>query len=281
MTGRQAHRAAGLRAQLEPRHLAVLRSLHSFRLLTTAQVQRLHLVEGSHQSRLRRAQYLLKRLQQLGLVVRLSRIIGGIRAGSSGFVYGLSALGQAVLEVGGPTGGRRRRVWETRPYFQDHMLAVAELHVRLRELERQGQVELLAFDGEPSCWRHFSGSGGELVIVKPDAYVHLGFKQFERRTFVEVDLATESLPTIERKCLRFIAYWRSGIEQQLRGVFPMVVWLVPNEHRKANIERAIGSLAVEASNLFTVALTDDGPALLTTPPGEEQETHQFNGRAPP
>jgi hypothetical protein len=281
MTGRLARGAARLRTRLEPRHFAVLRSLRNFRLLTTAQVQRLHLVDGPHQSRVRRAQYLLKRLQELGLVVRLSRLIGGIRAGSSGFVYGLSALGQAVLDVGGPTGGRRRRVWETRPYFQDHMLAVAELHVRLREVERLGHVELLTFDGEPSCWRHFSGSGGELVIVKPDAYVHLGFKDFERRAFVEVDLATESLPTIERKCLRFMAYWRSGIEQQRRGVFPMVVWLVPNEHRKANIERTIGRLAVEASGLFTVALTDDGTDFLTSLPGREKSENQFNERAPP
>jgi hypothetical protein len=213
--------------------------------------------------------------------LRLSRVIGGVRAGSSGFVYGLSALGQAVLDVGGPTGGRRRRVWETRPYFQDHMLAVADLHVRLREVERLGQTELLAFDGEPACWRHFSGTGGELIFLKPDAYIHLGFAQFERRAFVEVDLATESLPTIERKSARYVAYWRSGIEQQVRGVFPMVVWLVPDEHRKANIERVIGRLAVEVSDLFTVALTDDGSALLAMPPLSAEQPKQFNSRAPP
>lgn len=273
-------RAARLRLELEARHLAVLRSLHTFRLLTTAQVQRLHLIDGTPSSRLRRAQYLLKRLQELGLVVRLSRIIGGVRAGSSGFVYGLSALGQAVLKVSGPMGGRRRRVWETRPYFQDHMLAVAELHVRLREVERAGHVELLAFDGEPACWRYFSGTGGELVILKPDAYVQLGFKQLERSAFVEMDLATESLPTIERKCQRFITYWHSGIEQQRRGVFPLVVWLVPDEHRKQRIERSIGRLAVDASELFTVALADDGPRLLATPPAEP-ETGHFRDRGPP
>lgn len=273
-------RAARLRVELEARHLAVLRSLHLLRLLTTAQVQRLHLHEGTPRSRLRRAQYLLKRLQELGLVVRLSRVIGGVRAGSSGFVYGLSALGQAVLEVGGPAGGRRRRVWETKPYFQDHMLAVAELCVRLRELERDGLVEMQAFEGEPGCWRHFSGSGGELIILKPDAYVNLGFKHFERSAFVEVDLATESLPTIERKCLRFIAYWRSGIEQQLRGVFPLVMWLVPDEYRKKRIEHTIGRLAVEASGLFTVALAEDGPTLLSSPPAEESADY-LSGRAPP
>ncbi|WP_186763410.1 replication-relaxation family protein [Lentzea tibetensis] len=280
MTDRQERgRAARLREQVGALPLAVLGSLHSFRLLTTAQVQRLHLVEGPHQSRIRRAQYLLKRLQTLGLVVRFSRVIGGVRAGSSGFVYGLSALGQAALEVGGPTGGRRRRVWETKPYFQDHMLAVAELYVRLRELEQQGQVDLVAFDGEPACWRHFTGSGGELIVLKPDAYVRLGVQQFERHVFVEVDLATESVPTIERKCLRFIAYWNTGVEQQRTGVFPMVVWLVPDEHRLTNIQRAIGKLALKGAELFTVALARDGPGLLATPP--EEAVEQANGRAPP
>ncbi|MEV6241020.1 replication-relaxation family protein [Lentzea sp. NPDC051838] len=258
----------------------MLKSLHSFRLLTTAQVQRLHFVDGPHLSRIRRAQYVLKRLQELGLVVRLDRLIGGVRAGSSGFVYGLSAVGQTVLEVGGPAGGPRRRVWDTRPYFQDHMLAVAELYVRLRELERHDHMELLTFDGEPASWRHFTGSGGELVMVKPDAYVRVGFQEFERRAFVEVDLSTESLPTIERKCLRFIAHWRSGVEQQRHGVYPMVVWLVPDERRRQNIQRVIRRFTMEEAQLFTVALAADGPAFLSAPPAAGMDEHT-NDRAPP
>lgn len=281
MTGRQARgRAARLRERLSVRDVAMLTSLYRFRLLTTAQVQRLHFVDGPHLSRIRRTQYVLKRLQELGLVVRLDRLIGGVRAGSSGFVYGLSAVGQAVLDVGGPAGGPRRRVWDTRPYFQDHMLAVAELYVRLRELERRDHVELLAFDGEPACWRHFTGSGGELIMVKPDAYVRVGFQEFERRAFVEVDLSTESLPTIERKCLRFIAYWRSCVEQQRHGVYPMVVWLVPDERRLQNIQRVIGTFAVEEAQLFTVALSAEGPALLSTSPAVPRN-ERINQRAPP
>ena len=89
-------------------------------LLTTAQVQRLHVVDGPAGSNTRRTQYLLKRLHQLKAVVRLSRTIGGKRAGSGGVVYGLSGLGLAVLDE--PMKTRRRRIWKTRPYFQDHML---------------------------------------------------------------------------------------------------------------------------------------------------------------
>ncbi|ROP38965.1 replication-relaxation family protein [Saccharothrix texasensis] len=282
MSGRRLHvQASRLRAQLDTRALAVLDTLYRFRLLTTAQVQRLYLVSGVPGSRIRRTQYLMKRLQTLALVVRLSRVIGGVRAGSSGFVYGLSALGQAVLDVSGPAGGRRRRVWETTPYFQDHMLMVAELYVGLREAERQGQAMLLTFTSEPGCWRHFTGSGGELVVLKPDAYVRVGFQAVERRVFIEVDLATESLPTIVRKSARYVAYWRSGVEQQRAGVFPQVVWLVPDQHRLQNIQRALGSLAVEASGLFEVALIDAGPRLLMAPPELEEKPDHSSSRPPP
>jgi hypothetical protein len=269
-----------LRAELEPLQLSVLATLHRFRLLTTTQIQRLHVAGGAPSSRLRRTQNLLKRLHGLGLVARLSRVIGGVRAGSSGYIYGLSGLGQAVLEVGGSTGARRRQVWESKPPFQDHMLGVAELYVRLRELEGLSAAELLTFDTEPRAWRHFTGSGGELVVVKPDAFVVVGFSTVERRAFIEVDRATESLPTIERKSTRYVAYWRSATEQQRHGVFPQVVWLVPDEHRRAGIEQALGRLAVEASKLFAVALSRDGPSLLMTPPFEEASDQQ-NSRAPP
>lgn len=258
-------RAAKLRGQLAARDLAVLGSLYQLRLLTTSQVQRLYVFDGTPAGRTRRAQTILKRLHKFNLVVRLSRVVGGLRAGSSGFVYGLSGLGQAVLDVQNAHTRRRRRVWETKPYFQDHMLAVAELYVRLMEVERSGSADLLAFHAEPACWRHFTGSGGELVIVKPDAYARVGVGDLERSAFIEVDLATETLPTILQKCLRYVGYWRSGVEQQRYGVFPLVVWLVPSQQRLDRIRGAIGRLAVEAQDLFVVAEADDGAGLLTAP----------------
>ena len=145
----------------------------------------------------------------------MSRVIGGIRAGSTGYVYGLSGLGQAVLDVPGTYGRRRRSAWETKPYFQDHVLAVSELCVCLTETCRDGSAELVAFDGEPSCWRTYTGSGGEVAIVKPDAYVCVGVGEIERSTFVEIDLATESPNTVYRKCQAFVSYWRSRAVQNM------------------------------------------------------------------
>ncbi len=275
MTARpSAQRALRLKREITDADVAVLMSLFKLRLLTTEQLCRLHGGDGDARTTLRRIQARLKRLHELKLVVRLSRVVGGVRAGSSGYVYGLSGWGQAVLEVGGIFGGRRRRLWETRPYFQDHMLAVSELYVRLVEADRRHHLELLDFEGEPRCWRYMSGPGGEVVPIKPDAFVRVASGDFEHRAFAEVDLGTESLPTIVRKSQRYIDYWQSGEEQRLHGVFPKIVWLVPDDRRQVGIEKALGRLALEAQDLFTVGLLEDGPRVLAPAAGAR-------GRGPP
>jgi hypothetical protein len=261
-------RAARLRQRLSERDLAVLGSLHQLRLLTSRMIQRLHVVEGSALTQARRTRALLQRLCELKVVIRLERTIGGVQSGSTAHVYGLSGLGLAVLELQGPYGRRRRTVWETKPYFLHHVLAVAELCIRLTELARTGAAELLAFDGEPACWRRFTGEDGAPRTLKPDAFVELGIGEFERSAFVEVDLATESLPTVERKCASYISYWRSGIEQQAHGVFPLVLWLAPTEARVHKLGEVIARLAADAQHLFAVMLHADGPAWLTAPAGE-------------
>ncbi|MBP5895213.1 hypothetical protein F3K32_35950 [Streptomyces sp. LBUM 1483] len=254
-------RVVRLRAKLSPRDVGVLASLHRVRLLSLKQIQRLIVVDGSPRARTRRAQLMMTRLTELGVVTRFSRIVGGVRAGSSGYIYSLSGLGQAVLNTGGPLGGRRR-VWESKPYFQDHMLAVSELYVQLVERHRLGRGDLLAYDAEPANWRHFTGSGGELVQIKPDAYARIGRAAIEHSSFIEVDMSTETLPTIQKKSQRYIDYWRSGMEQQWRGVFPRVVWLVQSQQRAEKIRGVIGRFALDTQALFTVGLLGDGPQLL-------------------
>ncbi|MGH2366909.1 MAG: replication-relaxation family protein [Chloroflexota bacterium] len=252
--------------QLSDRDRAVLTSLSELRMLTAKQIQRLHVADGSPLTQARRTRAVLQRLTELRVVVRLARRIGGIRAGSEGHVYGLSGLGQAVLEVDGPYGGRRRPVGDTKPAFQDHLLAVSELYVRLVEISRTSQAEVLLFHAEPACWRVHSGIGGQRVVLKPDAYLCLGIGDFEQRAFIELDQASEHLPTIARKCQRYVAYWHSGLEQQRHGVFPKIWWLVPSPHRRDGIASVIRKFAHSAQALFTVALQHEAPHLLTQPP---------------
>jgi hypothetical protein len=257
---------ARLRRELGERDQALLESLCRVRLLTTEQIARLHCADLSVNTRGRRSRELMRRLHEQRLVSRLPRAIGGIRAGSRGHVYGLSGLGQAVLNCPG-IGKRRRAVWQAKPYFQDHMLAVSELYVRLIEICRDSDAELLAFTAEPACWRRFPGAGGQPIILKPDAYVRVGLGEFELASFVEVDLGTESLPTIQRKAQTYVDYWRSGLEQQARGVFPQVLWLAPNVYRSQAMASALQRAAPgQASALFMVTTDSDGPRRLTSLP---------------
>src|SRR5262245_59168837 len=84
-------------AELSGRDLAVLRSVAALRLMTTAQVQRLHFAEGSDLTQARRARRCLERLHTHGLFTRLARRVGGVRAGSAGQLHTLSTNGRRLL----------------------------------------------------------------------------------------------------------------------------------------------------------------------------------------
>ena len=258
-----AARAASLRARLSDRDLSVLHSLYVLRLMTGAQIQRLHMAGGSPGTQARRTRTLLQRLADMKLIVRLGRQVGGVRAGSSGYVIGLSGHGQAVLGVDGLHGGRRRRVWETKVSFEDHVLAVSELYVSLVEAERAGILELLDFQAEPGAWRRFPGVHGQTITIKPDAFVRLGVGDLEHSAFIEVDMGTESGPTIARKCDVYAKYWRSGIEQGAHDVFPRVLWLANSEHGAQRITDVLTRLSSEVQPLFHVAFLDSAVAVLT------------------
>ncbi|WP_414940158.1 replication-relaxation family protein [Amycolatopsis sp. cmx-11-51] len=265
MTGRG--RTLRLRQRLSQRDLAILLSLRQLRLLTGQQLQRLHFADGHRPTQARKTRAALKRLSELGVIVRLARRMGGLHAGSDGYVIGLSGLGFAVLDASHSGSGRRhRRVNDTKPAFQDHVLAVSDLYVQLTEDDRAGHSELLEFAAEPEAWRHFSGSGGQRVTLKPDAYVRLGVGDYELAAFIEQDMDTESTPTIARKLGVYINYWRSGLEQRARDVFPLVWWLVPDTNRLSELSRTIRRVPEDARQLFKVALTSHAATQLTQLP---------------
>ena len=244
--------------ELSERDWAVLRDLARVRLLTGRHVQRMHVHDGSPLTQARRTRALLQRLHDHELVARMERQVGGVQAGSSGFVYALAARGQRLVSNKGPAGGGRlRRPWEPSRLFVDHLLAVSELYVALREAEGTKELELLDFQAEPACWRWWLGPGGERLVLKPDAFVAVGVGDYEHRTFVEVDLATESRTVIRRKAETYVAYWQSGVEDERFGVFPRVLFAVPDVRRQEQVVGVLAQLDPEAWQLFRVVLTDE------------------------
>jgi hypothetical protein len=185
------------------------------------------------------------------LLIRLERRVGGVRAGSSSYIYALGPIGQRVLALS----GARRRFREPSAIFVDHTLAVSQLAVDLTLAERAGQCEILKLQAEPDCWRTFSGVAGR-VLMRPDMEVTLGIGEYEVGYFIEVDRGTEHLPALLRKCHGYEAYYRSGREQDAHGVFPRVLWIVPDELRAERLRQALQRDHRLTKGLFLISTTD-------------------------
>lgn len=258
-----AERVRQVAAAMSPLQVGILRDVATARIINTRQLQRLHDVSGLSATRqFRRA---LASMVDKGLLGTLDRRIGGpAGAGSSPHIYRLDIAGQRWLELTG-NGGRARRPWTPRPSFLEHALHVAELYVILRELERASDLELLHFQGEPDCWRRFA-DGYSTTILKPDAYTVTATRDYEDRFFIEVDLSTESTPTLNRKLDVYGRYWQSGTEQRSTGVFPFVLWFVPDGHRLAVLTDVISRRPTSEQLLHRATTFDSAAALLLGAP---------------
>lgn len=252
-----AYRVRRLEEQLSDRDIRMLEDVKRFRLLTTRQLQRLHFPVtplGPHvtaSSATRGTTRVLNRLEELGVITRLQRRIGGIKHGSALTVWQVGAAGDRFLRArrGDP---KRRRYEEPGRTFMSHMLAVADTAVALIERANAGRFELLELDLEPTCWRTFVSGSAAPITLKPDLLVVTADPETETHSFVEVDLGTEHLPAVLRKCRTYQRYHGTGTEQHDRGLFPAVVWIVPDPIRATKIRDAIAADRHLTSELFWI-----------------------------
>jgi hypothetical protein len=149
-----------------------------------------------------------------------------------------------------------RRLEPPGAYYTAHALCLTEIVVSLHERDLAGELEVLQIQSEPQCWRGFLGVMGARRMLKPDLYLRLGAGAYEDRYFIEVDLGTESGSTITTKGKRYLAYYQSGAEQSEHGVFPHVLFAVPDDRRAEQVETALGRLPKEAERLFGVCRLD-------------------------
>jgi hypothetical protein len=245
-----------LRAQLTQRDYGLIKRVSELRFVSGAQLARLHFAEASDAAaNARAARRALLRLTRLDVLERLPRRVGGVRAGSAGFIYRLGRAGQRIAaECGWQPELRRRRSAVPGTLFVNHALKVAELHTRLMEADRSRSIELLELAAEPACWRSY---GGQRQTLKPDSYVRLGVGEYEDSYFIELDLATEGSRALDRQLRLYLDYAASGIEQAEHGVLPRVLWLVPSDERASVIRECIARLPRSADELFAVARFDD------------------------
>lgn len=191
----------------------------------------------------------LRRLEDWRVIDRLGRRMGGVRAGSASIVYCLGPAGRRLLAR---QGDEKNRLTAPGERFVRHTLAVTELVVRLHEADLAGELDLIALQTEPRCWRPFSGLMGARLTLKPDLFVRIGSGAFEDRWWIEVDLATEAATTVLSKSKVYLSHYRAGEEQRRHGVYPRVVWAVPDQKRAEQVTDALSELPLGAQRLFAV-----------------------------
>jgi hypothetical protein len=234
---------------LSEREMTVLLWVDDFRFMTAQQIERLHFAghaSGDTAARIRRR--VLERLTAARLLTRTERVIGGVRGGSAGFVYGIGPVGHRLLH----DNGSRGRWEEPSLAFLDHTLAVAEVAVTIAEHERAGGFEILDLQSEPSCWRSFSRGLAGRDVLKSDLFLSVADNEYEHRWFIEVDRGTESTRAIRDKCQVYEDYRRSGVEQNLHDIFPKVLWIVPTASRAQRLRDLIARGRNLTADLHTV-----------------------------
>lgn len=237
------------------RERAIIETTEKLRLVSGKQIEKLYFATTTEPaSRARLARRTLARLVERGLLDRLERRIGGVRAGAAGAIYFVTTRGQRLVAYWQGRGlARPRSRYEPTAMFARHTIAIAESYVRLVEADRAGSVELLEFQAEPACWQSYVGAGGGRQWVKPDAFVRLGAGEYETRTWLEIDCGTEGRGALTRKCRAYLAAYRAGAVAE---VFPKIVWVTTTEKRVELLGEVCGSLPAEAWKLFVVTTPD-------------------------
>ena len=251
----RAGHVAWVSERLSERDWKILEAVNKLHLVTGWQLDRLFFAGLAGRSRIVTRSRSLSQLTSWRVLHRLPRRVGGAMRGSSVAVYSLGSAGQRLLAqrangVEKPPFVRNASVPSER--FVAHIVAGSELYVQLMQAQRVDRMVLRQFTTEPAVWWP-NGRGGWL---KPDAFVVTSNGRVDQLWWIEVDRATESLPTIARKLRAYLDFVnRGGIGP--RGGIPRVLVSVPSEARRTAVARLVAGLPSPADELFVVAVQDE------------------------
>ena len=257
--------------QLTDRDKTVLESLKKFRFLLTAQLKRLHFYAPPNDTaRATATTRTLRRLRDYGLIRSLERRVGGARSGSGSMIWHLTEAGYRLLQLHQPDEQSRTTVKEPSTQFLEHTLSVAECAVQMECICRPSEdLDVIRIETEPPCWRSFQ-ENGKTTILKPDMFAVTRYDGYEDLWFIELDLGTESVAQVIDKCKVYRRYFFTEIEQEANDVFPLVVWIVPDEKRKEKLKTAILESIPREPKMFLVITPDQLEKMLRQFIGTEE-----------
>ena len=252
---------------IHPMQARLLALVAAHRFATTTQLARLTAPEyASSASALRQTQRHLASLAQQRLLTSLERRGGGWQGGSAVTIWAATTRGHRRVAVENGEDEevpRRQRPREVSTTFLDHLLAITEVRTSIEEAVRQEADTEAMVALEPDCWRTALSPSGQVQVLRPDLAVTITSPAYEDRYFVEVDRATENPGRVIATCWR---YQEHQAQVGDGGVFPLVVWLVPNDRRRLRLERAIAHSTGLLRDLFRVICLDQLPILIHSGP---------------
>jgi len=251
-------RLARITSELTPRDRELVAFLARVKLATGTQLHRAIWTDESEAGQ-RSARRALARLVAWRVLARLERRQGGLGRGSDSWTYALDTAGQRLL---GEAGARRPHL--PRPAMWAHVLLGTEVAVTLAEALRGTDRTIANWQGEPECWRTFTGAHGERVILKPDAFVEVGSPEFSDVAFLEVDTGSQSRTVIRAKLAAYQRYAATGLEQKAQGgIFPLTVFVTVTAERQALLVDLLADLPSTVWPMFAVGRVADVPRLFT------------------
>lgn len=255
---------------LTKREREILTALRNAKVMFTSQIKTLFFNNSkTDNSAIRATNREMQSLHARGLVDTLDKRISGRRIGTASYIWHLTEQGYRLLDIGSSSPAKRTRFVEPSYLTLKHKLAVAECYVQIVGISRRHKgMEINQVEFEPDSWRDYHETN-RFVKLKPDMTLVTRRSDYEYRYFIEMDLATESSAEIIRKCDRYHAYLATGKEQDIFGVFPLVIWVVPDDKRKTQLEEVVRKEYQSRYHIFLIITPDELEKTITTDPNEE------------
>jgi hypothetical protein len=242
--------------RLADRDWRIIEGVNTLRLLTGQQIERLYFADLKlGRSRTASRSRVLHRLVAWRVLVPLPRRIGGPGRGSTTLVFALDSAGQRLVRERLIATDRPPRVRRPGPPGERtvrHILAVSECCATLTELARAEGFTLERFQAEPASWWP-NGLGG---YIKPDAYAVLAAADIRDHWWIELDLATESLPTVRNQLLVYLDFARRG-QLGPGQIVPRVAVVTITRVRRRSMATMVERLPPPADQLFRIVQTDE------------------------
>ncbi len=253
-------RVAWLAERLSDRDWQIIEVVNRLRLMSGDQLERLCFAPLTGHTRAVVRGRVLRRLVDWHVLTVLPRRIGGAARGSSGSVFALGAAGArlcAKRQAAAQAQQRVRLPGAPTERSVRHTLAVSELYVGLVEQARAQHAQVGIFAAEPASWWP-NGLGG---FLKPDTYACLALGNVRDHWWVEVDLATESIPTVKRKLLTYLDFVERG-QLGPGNLIPKVLLTCMTSARCAALRTVVSKLPAPASDLFVTVVHHEAAAYM-------------------